>query len=347
MSGTYFDWLTKNTISNWTNDSALEQQLDAALAQGAVGGTCNPPLSYEALTTEPQFYADDLAAIDRSLSDDEFAFEAMGLVVRRIANKLLPMHKELGSYKGCIRAQVAPNISFDAQKMMEAGLRIASWGENVMVKIPGTKAGMWVLEELAARGIPSNPTVVTSVAQMIAAAQAYERGCARAKAAGIEPSFCTSALVMGRLQDYLVNLNNERGNPVSLSDLQWACAAVVKRTGKIFAERGYNTTIMAAAFRCAMQVEQISGAPFCSTIHPKIQEEVHAADAKGLMRRELCIDEEVDDEIIKRVGEAFPEFLQAYEPDGMTEDEFDTFGAVLMTLDGFDVTGWQKLITLK
>lgn len=346
MSGTYFDWLTAHTKSNWTNDSALEHQLNEALAQGAAGGTCNPPLAYEALTVDSKYYADDLAAIDRRLSDDEFAFEAMGLVIRRIANKLLPMHREKQGYYGCIRAQVAPNLRYDAERMLKYGKRIAAWGDNVMVKIPGTKAGIRVLEELAALGIPTNPTVMVSVSQMIAAAEAFERGCERAKAAGIKPSFCTSALVIGRLQDYLVTLNAQRGNPVSQSDIEWACLAAAKRTGKIFEERKFNTTVMAAAFRCAMQVEQISGAPFCSTIHPSIQALVHEADAAGNIRREELYHAPVDEAIIERVSQALPEFALAYAPNGLAIDEFGSFGAVIMTLDGFH-QGWLKLISLK
>ncbi len=50
---------------------------------------------------------------------------------------------------------------------------------------------------------------------------------------------------------------------------------------------------------------------------------------------------------IARVRAALPEFSQAYEPDGLTPDEFDEYGAVKMTLDAFDREGWQKLISLK
>ena len=46
------------------------------------------------------------------------------------------------------------------------------------------------------------------------------------------------------------------------------------------------------------------------------------------------IDEPVDPKIMKTL-QSIPEFVRAYEPDGMTIDEFDTFGATLRTIRGF------------
>lgn len=342
----YFEWLTEETKSKWNNDSALLPDVERAQEMGAIGCTTNPPLSYEALTTEKEYYTQKLANISREQSRDDFAFHAMELVVRRLSSHFLPLHKEKGGFYGCVRAQVAPNLRADAQAMLAKGKEISSWGENVMVKIPGTKAGIWVLEELAALGIPTNPTVVTTVAQAVAAAEAYERGYTRAVAAGITPAWSTAAVVMGRLQDYLVSLNEERKLGIALADLEWAALAVIKRTDKIFREKEYKTVLQPAAFRCIMQVEQISGGNFCSTIHPKIQKAVLEADAKGAIKREILVDAPVDEDAVKRVADAIPEFILAYDPDALTIDEFDQYGANVMTLDGFDVTGWQKLVTL-
>jgi wyosine [tRNA(Phe)-imidazoG37] synthetase (radical SAM superfamily) len=82
------------------------------------------------------------------------------------------------------------------------------------------------------------------------------------------------------------------------------------------------------------------------TIHPKVQQLVAEADARRELKHESRIDAPVDENAVARVLQAFPEFRQAYEGDGMTIDEFDSFGAVVMTLDAFDKTGWQKLLDL-
>ena len=46
------------------------------------------------------------------------------------------------------------------------------------------------------------------------------------------------------------------------------------------------------------------------------------------------IDEPVAPEIMETLL-SIPEFVRAYEPDGMTPEEFDTFGATRRTLRGF------------
>ena len=347
MQKTYFNWLAEETASQWNNDSAVMEQVDAALELGAIGIRTNPPLSYEALTTDTELYADDLAALDKNLERNEYAFQAMTLVAKNFSNKFMPLHEEKGGFYGCVRAQVAPYLRYDAEGMLEYGKRLGAIGKNIMVKIPGTKAGIWVLEELAALGIATNPTVVTTVAQAVAAGEAFDRGCKRAEAAGIKPAHSSCAVVMGREQDYLAKLNEERGLGLSTSDLEWAALAIVKRSYQIYKERGFRSKIMPAAFRCPMQVSELAGGEFCSTIHPKVQRQVLEAEAAGEIRRELRIDCPVDEEAVARVAAALPEFKQAYEPDGLTLDEFDHYGAVVMTLDGFDVTGWQKLAALK
>jgi transaldolase len=215
-----------------------------------------------------------------------------------------------------------------------------------MVKIPGTKAGVFVLEELAALGIPTTPTVCVSVPQLIATAQAYERGCARAKKAGLPAPASTTAFVMGRLQDYLAKLNEERGKPVSTADLETAVLAAVKRAYNTFKKEGYSQTIMPAAFRCARQVSELAGGVFEMTIHPKVQKLVSEAYAQGEIKTEKRIGAGVDEAAVERVLAALPEFRKAYEPNGMSADEFDSYGGVIMTLDGFDKTGWQKLLAL-
>ena len=343
MESSYLYWLATEGGSNWNNDCALHDTVVHAEKNGAIGATTNPPLSFEALSTERDHYS---VLPDKSLSNDEFAFQAMSMVVKRISEYFLPMHEKRGGCFGCVRAQVAPNQSRDAAAMLESGKRLAAINKNVMVKIPGTKAGFKALEDLAALGIPTNPTVITTVSQAILAAEAHERGAARAEKAGLKPAWSTCAVVMGRTQDYFAAVNEERKLGLSIGDLEWAALAIVKRCNEIFTKKGFRALLMPAAFRCAMQVEQLSGGNFHSTIHPKIQKKVEEADAAGTMRRERLVDAPVDSSVLDRVAKALPEFTRSIEPDAIGLDAVDDFGSVTMTLGGFDAA-WNKLYTLK
>lgn len=342
----YLRWMAENTNTKWCNDSAMINDIKAALNSGATGCTSNPPLTYEVLTTTPEIFAEELAKIPEDVTGDDRVVELIGVVVRHISKMLYNIYEKSNGLYGYIRTQVQPGLSANADAMLEMGKTFASWGRNIKVKIPGTAAGIWVLEELAAMGIPTNPTVCVSVSQIVSAAEAYERGVMRAIEKGIKPAPSTSAIVMGRLQDYLTALNKERNTRLSTYDLECAALAVVKRCYRILIERGYKQVLMPAAFRCARQVEQMVGGNVVMTIHPKIQDEIIRAEAEGTIRREIEIDSPVDTRVIERVRKALPEFELAYEPEALDEKDFGTYGAAVMTLKGFDVAGWQKLLTL-
>ncbi|GHV42701.1 hypothetical protein AGMMS49546_22230 [Spirochaetia bacterium] len=342
----YLSWMAANTDTRWCNDSALRNDFLSARDDGAVGCTTNPPLSFEALTTNTDRYGGKVKAVQAKFSGREKVLEYFRILVPDIAGEFYPVYEKSGGKTGYVRSQVEPRLAGDAEAMLAMGKTISTFAENVMVKIPGSKAGVWVLEELAALGIPTTATVCVSIPQMIAAAEAYERGAERAKKAGLKLAPTTSALVQGRLQDFLVVENEKTGNKVAPADLEAAMTAVLKRCYKIFKDRGYRAVIMPAAFRCASQVSELAGGVFEMTIHPKIQQLLIDADAAGTVKHEKRIDAPVDEDAVERVLKGLPEFRRAYEPDGLKPDEFDSYGATVMTLDGFDKTGWQKLLAL-
>ena len=342
----YLNWMASETDSNWTNDSAIIDEIMEAKRCGAIGCTTNPPLSYEALTATNELYKDEVSNVSADLKGNDRVLALIGIVVRRISNIFYEMYEEGDGQKGYVRSQVEPNLSSDAKAMLNMGKHIASWGKNIMVKIPVTSAGVWVLEELAALGIPTTPTVAVSVSQIVASAKANERGIERAIKNNIKPAPSTAAFVMGRLQDYLIKINDERNTGLSIRELELAALAAAKKCCKIYAERGYKQRIMPAAFRCADHVTQLVGADIVMTIHPKVQAMVIKADKEGTINREVSIHKPVDSKIIEKVSNTLPEFAQAYSIDSIAIKNFDTFGATLMTLDGFNTTGWQRLHAL-
>lgn len=344
MKNEYLAWMASSTASKWNNDSAQFFEIDKAIGEGAVGVTTNPPLTYQLLMSDPDRFKNEFAAIDSNLEGDDRVVELIRMVISKIAEKFRSLYESSNGKYGYVRAQVKPRAGRDREAMLTMGKSFASVADNIKVKIPGTAAGIWVLEELAALGIPTNPTVCVSISQILAAAEAHERGVKRALAAGIKPAPSTAAIVMGRLQDYLAVQNEELGTGLSTADLEEACLAVVKRCYRIMQERGYSQLLMPAAFRCARQVSELAGAEVEMTIHPKVQAWIIEAYTKGEISKEERIDAPIDSGSVERVTKAIPDFKRAYEPDGLRIDEFDDFGATVMTLEGFDTSGWQKLL---
>ncbi|MDO4258207.1 MAG: transaldolase family protein [Actinomycetaceae bacterium] len=345
MTESYLSWMAENTATRFCNDSALTPTVESAMNQGAVGVTTNAPLSFEALTTDEVQDLDGEDTIDESLTGDDRVMELLGRVVRPLARRFEALWEKSDHAVGYVRSQVQPGASGSYEIQLEQGLRIAEFGRNVMVKIPGTASGVKVLEELAARGIPTTATVCVSASQILAATRAYERGVERARAAGITPAPSTSAFVMGRLQDYLAHLNEVRALGLATEDLEEAVLDIARRLAGVLGDRQGVPTLMPAAFRHPRQVTLLAGAKAEMTIHPTIQARLAEWDERESVPREEGISWELDRSRIERVANAIPEFLLAWEFDGLPEEEFDTFGATEMTLEGFD-KAWQKLRTL-
>ena len=66
----------------------------------------------------------------------------------------------------------AETISETAAELVEEGRRIASWHENVVVKVAMSEAGLEAISRLSAEGISTNCTLVFSANQALLAARA-------------------------------------------------------------------------------------------------------------------------------------------------------------------------------
>jgi len=71
-----------------------------------------------------------------------------------------------------------------------------------------------------------------------------------------------------------------------------------------------------------------------------IQKMILESDLPKEKRIDIPVDKKVIDKLLK-----IPDFVRAYEPDGLKNDEFITFGVTQRTLTQFVETGWNPLQT--
>ena len=76
------------------------------------------------------------------------------------------------------------------------------------------------------------------------------------------------------------------------------------------------------------------------TINTRVQDMILEADPEQVYH----IDEPVDPKILEQLRR-IPEFVRAYEPDGMKPAEFITYGVTQKLLSQFNETGWAPLET--
>ena len=334
----YLCWLASETPTVWWHDSADPIELDNGLAHAACGVTTNPVLTQRALVAHVDRWHALLGPEVAGLSPAERAEAITRVVACDAAAKVEAQHAATGGDLGYVCAQVNPTKAGDRHTMLAAARRFHAWAPNIAVKLPVTAAGLDVLEECVAEGITVTATVSFTVPQVVAIAEKHRLGAMRARQAGTKPGHCFAVIMIGRLDDYLRDVAWDNRAAVSEQDICQAGLVVTKRAYEIYRKNEYEAVLLVAALRGTYHATELAGAELIVSIHPKHQ----ALLLEPGIPREQRIDLPVDPGVVRRL-EAMPEFIRAYEPDGMQPEEFVSFGATQKTLSQFNHVGWALL----
>ncbi len=167
----------------------------------------------------------------------------------------------------------------------------------------------------------------------IAVAEAVERGLKRREREGLDISHmgpvCT--VMGGRLDDWLKVVAEKQDITLDPGYLEWAGVAVFKKAYKIYRERGYRVRLLSAAFRNHMQWSELVGGDVVISPPYKWQVRFNASDVSVAPR----IEKPVNPEIVEELLQKFPDFRRAYNEDGLSTAEFDTYGPTVRTLRQF------------
>jgi len=320
------------TATDYWNDSCSLEELRYAIEHGATGATSNPTIVGEVLQKELPLWRDrigELIAANAEATEDEIAW----LLIEEMAVKA----SELLIGKGRLSIQTNPKLYRDAGRLVEQGLRFASLAPNMQVKVPATQAGIAAIEELTAQGVTVNATVCFTVPQALAVGAAVERGFERRGGSDDMTPVCT--IMVGRLDDWLEIAAAKAGTLLTPGVVNWAGVACVKRAYPIYQERGYRTRLLAAAYRNHLHWSELIGGDIVLTIPYKWQRLFNASEIEVKPRFEDPVPAPALEELTAKA----PDFVRAYDPEGMTVAEFDDYGATRRTLRGF-IASYQDLV---
>ena len=337
--------MASTTPTQYWLDSCSQKELAFALENGAVGATTNPLIVTAVLENELPAYEATIKGFVRDMptaTEDEIAWKMIEHMAVQGARTLESIFDPA---KGFGRISIQTNTKYhrSPERLIEQALYFGTLAPNIQVKLPVTKAGITAIEEVTYRGFSINATVSFSVPQALAVAEAVERGLARRKAAGLDNGsinpVCT--IMGGRTDDYIKDVAAKKSICIDPGHMEWCGVAVIKRAYQIYREHGYRTKLLGAAYRNRHQLAELIGGEILHTIPYKYQLFYNGSDIKI----EDTMSRPVDQRIISSLLHHFPEFRQAYEPDGMRVEEFDDYGATLATLRGFHA-GYDKLVTI-
>lgn len=334
------------TATDFWNDSCSIPELNYALEYGGVGATTNPVIVKEVLKKEMSSYEDRIVQLIRenpTATEDDIAWKMNEEMAIAGAKILEPIYQASKGQKGRISIQTNTKYFCNSELLLQQALRFHKLAPNMQVKMPVTKAGIKAFEEATYQGVSINATVSFTVPQALAVAEAVERGLKRREAEGLDSStmhpVCT--LMVGRLDDWMKAVVERDGIIVDPVCLEWAGVAVMKNAYRIYREKGYKTQLLAAAYRNHHHWSEFIGADMSLTIPHQWIKRFNASD----ITVENRIDKPVDPGIIERLSTHILDFNKAYQPDGMTAEQFDTFGATKKTLLQF-LGGYDELVTI-
>jgi transaldolase len=328
--------MTQTTPTCLWNDSATLSELTYSIEHGAVGATCNPVIVLDALKKESHLWNDRIRAIAKELptaTEEEVGWRLVEEISAERSELLLPVFAKHQGRNGRLSIQTDPHYYRNSDALLQQALRFNALAPNMIVKIPATQAGIAAIEEATYHGISINATVSFALPQCIAVAEAMERGFQRRQKEGLDISrmgpVCT--IMAGRLDDWLKAVAEKQDIVLEPGYLEWAGVAVFKKAYKIFQGRGYRVRLLSAAFRNHMQWSELVGGDVVISPPYKWQVRFNGSDVRVASR----IEEPVDPEIVDELSRKFPDFRRAYDENGLSVSEFDTYGPTVRTLRQF------------
>ena len=176
-------WL--DTLSRELLDSGDFARLIADCA--VTGATSNPTIFAKAITGSDRYDDQLRAAVAAGIRTPRDLFFELALEdVQRAADLLRPVYDDSDGRDGFVSFECTPDLADDGEATIEQALEL--WGRlarpNVMIKVPATEAGISPIEELTARGVNVNVTLLFSVARYEQVMDAYMAGLERRAAAG-------------------------------------------------------------------------------------------------------------------------------------------------------------------
>ena len=169
--------------------SLLDGELQRLIAEDRLMGLTSNPSIFEQAIAKTDEYDEHLARLleERPEASELELFEHLAIEdIRAAADVFRSVWEETDGVDGMVSLEVVPELAHDAEGTVRMALELARRVDrpNLMVKVPGTAAGVTAFEELTARGVNVNVTLLFGVPRYREIAQAWIRGLERRRADG-------------------------------------------------------------------------------------------------------------------------------------------------------------------
>lgn len=207
-------------IDHLSRAMVQEGTLQRLIDEDGVDGVVSNPAVFQKSPVGGSCYAEDLARLRATGIAAEECYEALMVADARAAcNVLKPVYDATAGKAGYVNLDIPSGFADDAVGTERAALRLyrAVGCANLLIKIPGSAAGVAAVENLTALGVGVNVTQLFSLAQYERAAQAYLRGARRwiESDGKIGPLHSVASVSLGRVDMWVDKRLARIGTPLA------------------------------------------------------------------------------------------------------------------------------------
>jgi transaldolase len=153
---------------------------------GLRGMTANPAI-FQAAIAAGDDYDGTIERLVRDGAEPVTIYETLAVEdIQTACDQFRPVYDATNGADGLVSLEVAPSLAHDTEGTIEEARRLWKWVDrpNLMIKVPGLKAGVPAIEALLAEGINVNVTLLFALEAYEAVAWAYIRALEKRVAAG-------------------------------------------------------------------------------------------------------------------------------------------------------------------
>ncbi len=203
----WFDYVRRNLLTSGELTRLIKED-------GLRGMTSNPAIFEKAIGGSTD-YDQALQKLVKKNSQPIVLYEELAIEdIQNAADLFKPVFLESKGRDGYVSLEVSPTLANDTQATIEEAKRLWSMVSraNVMIKVPGTKAGIPAVEKLISEGININVTLLFSQQTYEQVAHAFIKGLQSyaTKGGDISKVASVASFFVSRIDTAIDNIINEK-----------------------------------------------------------------------------------------------------------------------------------------
>ena len=314
-------WL--DFIQRSFTSSGLQKLIDE---DGLKGITSNPAIFEKAMGQGTDYDDGFKLLADRGDHDALDIYEALAIEdIQQAADKMRPVYEATGKVDGYVSLEVSPYLALRTEDTVAEARRLwkAVGRENLMVKVPGTDAGVPAIRTLIADGLNINVTLLFAQSAYEAVTESFMAGLEDRLKAGhsIAGQSSVASFFVSRIDAVMDKKIDESGKPelkalrgkIAIANAKMAYQTYLKLVAsprwQALAEKGAlpqrllwaSTGVKDKAYSDVLYVEELIGRDTVNTIPPATMD---AFRDHGRLRESLVEDVEGARDILAKTEKA-------------------------------------------